>query len=172
MDAKEKQLFKERYDELDYNEMELEACYELIDSKNKWDNGPISPDELLDEIEEWVSYKGLKYADVCHSIEEDLDYSFWNEWFNDLEKFLKDNIEIFTDFVEQEYEDMEIDEALEDEEVIERFLNEAVRLKGYEVKDNVKDPQYHLSLALLDDYADDYEETENYLCIKNFQFTI
>lgn len=171
MNAKEKLLFKEKYGAIDYEGMELEACYELMDEKVRYDRA-INSDELLDELEEWVSYKGLKYSDVCLSINEDLDYSFWNEWFNDLKEFLRNNIENFTKFVEQEYEGMQIDEALEDEDIIEKYLNEAVRLKGYEVKDNVKNPQHHLSLALLDDYADDYEETENYLCIKNFQFTI
>ena len=166
MDAKEKLLFKEKYDEIDYDEMELEACCELMEEM------PMSADELLDELEEWKSHEGIKIFELCHYIDCPIDYNAWSDFFDDITEVLENNIESFTEFVEQEYEGMQIDEALEDESVIEYFLHKSIIFEEIKIKENVKELQEDLSVFLLESYADTYLQTNNYLCIKNFPYDV
>ncbi|MDF2844267.1 MAG: hypothetical protein K0R00_2693 [Herbinix sp.] len=85
---------------------------------------------------------------------------------------MKNNIESFTKFVKQEYEGIQIDEALEDDNIIEYFLHKSIIFEEIKIKENFKELQQDLSVFLLENYADTYLQTDNYLCIKNFPYDV
>lgn len=166
MDTREKLLFEEKYDEIGYDEMELEACYELMEEM------PISADELLNELEEWKSHEGVKIFELCHYIDCPIDYNAWSDFLDDITEILENNKESFTKFVEQEYDEIQIDEALEDENIIEYFLHNSIIFEEIKIKENVKELQDDFSVFLLENYADTYLKRDKYLCIKDFPYDV
>lgn len=168
MDAKEKLLFKEKYDEVGYEDIELEACYELIEEL------PIDADELIEELEEWYSIEGDYAFNICLDLNENILLDDWNGFFSDLDEFLQTNIKSLTKYVQSDYKGLSIEEALENQDIIENFLNDTIILGIYELitEDSLKELQSKLSIYLLEEFSDEYIQTENYLCIKNFKYTV
>ena len=138
MNADEKLLFKQRYDEVGGSDvMEIEACDEL-----------------------------------CLHFKQTIEYNVWEELFDDLKEFLERNKDSFTTYAEEQFYELDINEALENEDVIEAYLNDTIISENIEIQEDVKEIQAELSDSFLEQYADNYCETENFLCLKGFPYTI